>query len=61
MAESVPDHTPEHWRKCAEEVRKQAREIRDPVVKREMEMIAQGYDRLASHAAKRRSSGRGKK
>ncbi len=61
MAESLPDHTPEHWRQCAENVRNQAREIRDPVVKREMEVIAQGYDRLASHAAKRRSSGRGKK
>jgi hypothetical protein len=50
----MADYPPEHWLKCAEEVREKAREMKDPVLKRELELIALGYERLAAHAAKYR-------
>jgi hypothetical protein len=56
MTGSTPEHLPEHWMRCAQEVRDQAREMKDPLVKRQMEAIAQGYERLARHAEKRRIS-----
>ena len=47
------DFLPEHWRNRAEEARSLARKMKDPLFKREMEAIAQGYNRLALHAEKR--------
>jgi hypothetical protein len=56
MKSSLPDHPPEHWLKLAEEVRDEAVKIKNPTGQRELEAIAQGYERLAHHAAKRHSS-----
>jgi hypothetical protein len=46
------DYTPEHWVRCAEEAREKAREMNDLELKREMELIAQAYERLAIHAVR---------
>jgi len=48
-----PDHPPEHWLKLAEEARSRAGKMRTPSASRELEAIAQAYERLAHHAAKR--------
>jgi hypothetical protein len=52
------DHPPEHWARLAHEVREQAREMKDPVLRREMERIARGYERLAKHAERTENTAR---
>ena len=49
----MAEHSPEHWAKLAAEIRDQAREMSDPVIRSELERLAEGYDRLAQYAAKR--------
>ncbi|MGA7326752.1 MAG: hypothetical protein WBX25_20230 [Rhodomicrobium sp.] len=49
----MAEHPPEHWAKLAAEIREQAREMRDRVIRAELERLAKGYDRLAQYAAKR--------
>jgi hypothetical protein len=49
-------HEPEYWLKRAEEARAQARDMVTPEARREMLLIAAGYQRLAEHAE--RTSGR---
>jgi hypothetical protein len=61
MTKPVPDFPPEHWLKHAQEMREQAREMRHPAAKAELEAIARGYERLAGHAAQRRGSNRSAK
>ena len=43
----------QHWLDCAEEARLQAEEMTHPPAKREMLMIAAGYQRLGQHAEER--------
>jgi hypothetical protein len=45
-------YTSEHWLRCAEGVRENARGMSDPQLRHELELIALGYERLAAHAAK---------
>ena len=44
---------PEHWRKRAEEARKLANEMTDPVGKKAMLEIAEKYDRIVEQALER--------
>jgi hypothetical protein len=48
----------EHWQAQAEEACSHAEQFDGPEVKRMMLEIAESYDKLAKHAAERRSSGR---
>ncbi len=41
----MAEHPPEHWAKLAAEVREQAKEMSDPVIRSELERLAEGYDR----------------
>jgi hypothetical protein len=45
----------EHWQDRAEEARVQAEQLDRPEVQRMMLDIAESYDKLAKHAAERRS------
>jgi hypothetical protein len=49
---SVADE-PEHWRGKADEARAMANHMHDPEAKRTMLDIAEGYDKLATRAARR--------
>jgi hypothetical protein len=51
----TPEYPPEYWLKCAEEVREEARGIKNLETKHEMEVIARLYERLAEHAERRLS------
>ena len=54
LGESVPSEIDaQHWLDCAEEARLQAEEMTHPPAKREMLLIAAGYQRLAQHAEER--------
>jgi hypothetical protein len=44
---------PQHWRQRAEEARRVADQLTDPVAQKTMREIALSYDRLADLAAKR--------
>jgi hypothetical protein len=46
-------HDPEHWRDRADDARRVATEIFDPVSRRKMLDIAEGYESLARRAAER--------
>jgi hypothetical protein len=46
-------HDPEHWRDRADDARRVATEILDPVSRRKMLDIAEGYESLARRAAER--------
>jgi hypothetical protein len=59
MTKPVSDFSPEHWLKHAQDARDKARQMKDPAGKAELETIARGYDRLASHAATRRKQALG--
>jgi hypothetical protein len=43
----------QHWRDRAEEARVQAADMRDPQARRQMLVIADGYDHLAQRAEER--------
>jgi len=45
-------HDPRHWHKRAENARKVSAEIIDPISRRMMLEIAEGYENLARRAAK---------
>jgi hypothetical protein len=55
MTSSRREYPPEYWHKWAEEVREKARGSKVPETKREMEIIARAYERLAEHAQRRLS------
>ena len=42
---------PQHWLVQAGEARKLSEQMTDPAIKRQMETIAKGYERIALHAA----------
>jgi hypothetical protein len=44
---------PQHWRQRAEEARRIAGQLSDPVARKTMEEIAVSYDRLADLATKK--------
>jgi hypothetical protein len=54
MPEKSPPvaNEPEHWRGRAEEARAMADHMHDPEAKRTMLDIAEGYDKLATRAAR---------
>jgi hypothetical protein len=49
---------PKHWQERAEEARSIAEQLSDPESKRMMLRIAEDYERLAAHAARRMKTGR---
>jgi hypothetical protein len=53
MPSAKTNHPPEHWLRYAEEARNRAGRMRTPSARRELEAIAQAYESLAHHAAKR--------
>jgi hypothetical protein len=53
MTSNPPDYPPEYWRERAKELREQARTMKDPELRREVEIIAEVYERLADHVARR--------
>ncbi len=52
----MSEDTAEAWRRRATQARKLAQSMKHPEVKREMELIACAYERLAQHASKRHSA-----
>lgn len=55
MREPILDD-PEHWRRRAEETRRVAEQLDDPVAKQILLDIANSYDQLAKSAEARRAS-----
>jgi hypothetical protein len=53
MTSNPPDYPPEHWRERAKELLEYARTMKDPELRREVEIIAESYERLADSAARR--------
>ena len=53
MTTNPPDCPSEHWRERAKELREHARTMKDPELRREVEVIAKAYARLAASAARR--------
>jgi hypothetical protein len=56
MSKLPPEHDEEHWQRCANEARRIADALDDPVAKSTMREIARSYERLASLAKKWRNS-----
>jgi hypothetical protein len=50
-------HDPEHWHDRAEDARRVAAEILDPISRRKMLNIAESYESLARRAAEQDGSG----
>ena len=50
---SFGNYDAKHWLDRAEEARRQADELTHPPARREMLLIAAGYERLAQHAEER--------
>jgi hypothetical protein len=48
-----PIDDPKHWRTCADEARRHAKQMSDDETKRVMLEIAASYDRLAEHTEAR--------
>jgi hypothetical protein len=44
------EHDPMHWRRCAEETRRNAEKIVDPVARKVLIQIADAYEQLATLA-----------
>ena len=53
MTSNPPDYRSERWRERAKELREHARTMKDPELRREVEVIAKAYERLADSAARR--------
>jgi hypothetical protein len=58
MATNANTNDPAHWRQCAEEARRVADQLDDPVAKKAMMEIAQSYETLAKLAASKTTSPR---
>ena len=53
MTSNPPDYPPEHWRERAKELLEYARTMKDLELRREVEIIAKAYERLADSVARR--------
>jgi hypothetical protein len=53
MSTEIELNSPAHWRKRAEETRRLANQLSDPVAKQTVMEIAQSYDELAAMAETR--------
>jgi hypothetical protein len=53
MTSNPPDYRSEHWRERAKELREHARTMKYPELRREVEIIANAYERLADSVARR--------
>jgi hypothetical protein len=47
---------PSRWRQLAEDARAVAEQMKDPVARKMMMRVVEGYERLAEHAKRRRAS-----
>src|SRR4030081_2830837 len=64
MTSNPPDYPPEHWRERAKELLEYARTMKDPELRREVEIISESYERLADRLARRedaKDAGEGQK
>src|SRR5712671_4824311 len=52
MTSNPPDYSSKRWRERAKELREHASTMKDPELRREVEIIADRYERLAERAAK---------
>jgi len=55
ISHSILDN-PEHWQERAEEARSIAEQLSDPESRRMMLRIAEDYERLATHASRRKKA-----
>ena len=53
MTSQPSDHPSEYWRERAKELREDARTMKYPELRREVEIIAKAYERLADSVARR--------
>ena len=53
MTSHPPDYPSEYLRECAKELLEYARTMKDPELRREVEIISESYERLADSAARR--------
>jgi hypothetical protein len=56
MARSSMNDDPKHWRQLAQEARASADQLDDPIAKKTMLEIAEGYEQMAVLAEKRMAS-----
>jgi hypothetical protein len=52
MTSNPPDYSSKRWRERAKELREHASTMKDPELRREVEIIADMYERLAEREAK---------
>jgi hypothetical protein len=57
----MTDHPSEHWRGRAKELRNYAQSMQDPELRREVELIAERYERLADNVAQRETAKKGER
>ena len=53
MTSHPPDYPSEYLRECAKELLEYARTMKDPELRREVEIISESYERLADRLARR--------